>query len=91
MHRYPLYERRIAFGRHGFPFTLRGANGQSVHYADLKTPVADDLLGKRFLWFYHVNRPNTTKDMDDAARAFKKVFGRLEALKEWQPGGRTLA
>lgn len=91
MHHTPLYQRRIAFGRRGFPFTLRGANGQSVHYTDLPTPVADELLSKRFLWFYHVNRPNTSKDMDDVARAFKKVFCNLDALKDWQPGGRKLA
>lgn len=91
MYENPLFLKRIAFGSKGFPFTASGGDGQGVSYRRGMTPVAEDLVRRRFLWFYHLNRPNTLKDMEDAARAFEKVFSRLEALKEWDPSGRKLA
>jgi hypothetical protein len=44
--------------------------------------VGEELLKKRFIWFYHINRPNTIDDMRDVAEAFKKVFSNLDLLKD---------
>lgn len=87
MYAYPLYQKRVAFGRGGFPFTA----GSDRRYADGDCPVAEDLLYSKFIWFYHVNRPNGDAEMAEVAAAFRKVFGALDALRDWDPSGRKLA
>lgn len=85
MHENPLFRRRIAFGTKGFPFSLQ--NGSAAP----NTPIAEDLVRRKFLWFYHVNRPCGRREMTDVAAAFRKVFASLDALKAWDPSGKRLA
>lgn len=87
MYENPLFLRRRALGRGGFPFTA----GRDVVYRRGDCPVAERLVRERFIWFYHVNRPNGEKDMQDVVDAFRKVFGALDALKDFDPSGRKLA
>ncbi len=91
MYEHPMFLKRVAFGSKGFPFTLHGSNGQSQRYQKGDCPVAEDLLKRRFVWFYHVNRPNTEKDMKDVATAFAKVWENLGEIKDWDPAGKKLA
>ncbi len=87
MYAYPMFLKRTAFGRGGFPFSA----GSGRAYAKGDCPVAEELLYKKFLWFYHVNRPNGEAEMADVVAAFRKVFGALDRLREWDPTGRKLA
>ena len=87
MYAYPMYLRRLAFGRGGFPFSA----GAGRTYKKGDCPVAEGLLGERFLWFYHVHRPLGDAEMDQVAACFKKVWGALDRLKDFDPSGRKLA
>ena len=87
MYAYPMYVKKIAFGRGGFPFSA----GAARTYAKGDCPVAEELLYKRFLWFYHVHRPLGDVEMDQVIAAFHKVFGALDKLKNFDPSGRKLA
>lgn len=77
----PVFTRKIAYGKHGCPWNC-GLYGGDVSYDLSQYPVASGLIGEKFIWFYHVHAPNTPADMADAARAFAKVFGNLDALRE---------
>jgi len=77
----PMFERKIAFGREGCPWSCH-LYGGNVDYDARQFPVALDLIKNKFIWFYHVHAPNTPADMDDAARAFRKVFENLDVLKK---------
>jgi len=87
MYAYPMYLKKIAFGKGGFPFSA--SSGRTYKKGDC--PVAEELLSKRFLWFYHVHRPLGDAEMDQVIAAFKKVFGALDKLKDFDPTGRKLA
>lgn len=76
----PIFARKVAYGNQGFPFSNQDYDAKNF-------PVASELIDKKFIWFYHVNRPNTTKDMEDVVRAFKKVFSSLDQLKGYQTTG----
>lgn len=75
----PTFLRRIAMGRHGFPWTA-GAKPSPVTYERGQCPVAESLLGERFLWFYHVAHPSTADDMREVAAAIKKVGAHASEL-----------
>jgi hypothetical protein len=87
MYAYPLYLKRIAFGRGGFPFTA----GAGRTYAKGDCPVAEKLLSESFLWFYHVHRPLGDAEMDQVLAVFHKVFGALDKLEDFDPAGLKLA
>lgn len=74
----PLFTRRVAYGRQGCPWSCVG---KDYIPPTLPCPVARNLLGNQFIWFYHINRPNGAAEMEQIAEAFRKVFGSLEELK----------
>ncbi|MBI5631810.1 MAG: DegT/DnrJ/EryC1/StrS family aminotransferase [Elusimicrobia bacterium] len=82
----PIFTKKIAFGSQGWPWEPF-EHGRARVYRREDYPVAASLIYEKFIWFYHVNAPNTPKDMEDAAKAFQKVFSNLEALREYTPSG----
>lgn len=74
----PLFTRRVAYGRTGCPWTCAG---EGYIPPIFPCPIAKNLLHDRFIWFYHINRPNGPAEMAQIAEAFHKVFGGLEELK----------
>ena len=68
----PTFLRRIAMGRDGFPWTA-GSRASSVTYSRGQCPVAESLLGEKFIWMYHVAHPSPADDMRAVAAAIKKV------------------
>lgn len=82
----PIFTKKIAFGTEGWPWS-QFAHGRAIEYRREDYPVAASLIYEKFIWFYHVNAPNTPKDMEDAASAFKKVFSSLDALRGYTPTG----
>lgn len=77
----PVFQRKIAFGRKGCPWSCH-LYGGNADYGIERFPVAQDLIKNKFIWFYHIHAPNTPADMDDAVAAFRKVFGNLDVLKK---------
>lgn len=78
MHENPLYERRIAWGNKGCPWTCR-AIPEAVFktYGRGACPVSENLNDK-LISFRFVNPPNGLDDMDDVVAAFVKVLGESE-------------
>ncbi|MDA8419207.1 MAG: DegT/DnrJ/EryC1/StrS family aminotransferase [Desulfobacteraceae bacterium] len=83
MHENPLFVRQVAYGRHGCPWKCAGEGYTAPAYP---CPTAEDLLRHRFIWFYHINRPNGLAEMEQVVEAFLKVFSSLEELKNCPQG-----
>jgi len=69
----PLYQRRIAFGAKGFPFTYPGYTG-TVSYDRGICPVTERMYFKELLITNVCHSGTEPADMDDVAEAFAKVL-----------------
>jgi dTDP-4-amino-4,6-dideoxygalactose transaminase len=77
----PMYQKRIAFGKDGYPFTYAGYKG-SVSYEKGICPVTEQMYFKE-LMFTNVCHANIHQsDLEDVVKAFEKVFNNLNDLKE---------
>ena len=76
----PLYQKRIAYGKNGCPFTCGFYKGE-VNYNKGICPVAEAMHEKELMLTPVCKYPHTKDDMDDVVEAFKKVFDNLEGLK----------
>lgn len=75
----PLFQKRIAFGREGYPFTM--ATGErSVSYEKGICPVAERLYEHELFAHEFMRPPATREDLDDVVRAFEKVYTHRNAL-----------
>jgi perosamine synthetase len=81
MYENPIFIKKIAYGKNHCPWSCHLYNSER-NYGSGDCPVGEALLQKRFIWFYHINRPNTVEDMHSVAEAFRKVFGSLDLLKK---------
>jgi perosamine synthetase len=77
----PLFQDRLAYGKHGCPFTCH-LYGGAVSYANGLCPVAEDLCARSALWTFVVRPPATVDDMQDIVAAVEKVIGHSHLLKE---------
>jgi perosamine synthetase len=76
----PMYQRRIALGRSGFPFESP-YNEDSPNYDEGLCPVAETVLDKVIV--HELFRPPATeKDLDDVIAAFHKVWSYRGELSE---------
>jgi len=80
----PLYQRRIAYGRDGYPWN-QGGEESPITYPKGLCPVAEALLEDRFLWLYHIAYSSTKEDMRDVAAAVRKVMANRDALVAAEP------
>ena len=75
----PLYQRRIAYGTQGFPFSLREG---TVNYGKGLCPVAERMHEKE-LFLHELMLPSLEEDdLDDVAKAFDKVWTNRHTLTE---------
>ena len=81
MYENPLFLKKIAYGKNHCPWSCH-LYGKDRTYKKGDCPIGEELLRRRFVWFYHINRPNTTEDMQDVSRAFRKVFNNMESLRK---------
>ena len=65
----PIYQKRIAFGKDGYPFNLSDRT-----YHEGLCPVTERMFNKEFIG-HELMRPGMTKDdLDDVVEAFNKVW-----------------
>lgn len=76
----PIFEKKVAYGQGGCPWSCHLYQGQ-VDYSVKNFPVAKRLISEQFIWFYHVHQPNGPTDMDQVVVAFRKVFDNLDQIK----------
>jgi dTDP-4-amino-4,6-dideoxygalactose transaminase len=77
----PMYQRKIAFGRDGFPFTYPGYKGK-VSYDRGICPITERMHFEELLGLSIVHAGATAADMDDAIAIFRKVTARMTDLVE---------
>lgn len=81
MYANPLFLKRVAYGRHGCPWTC-GAEPSTQRYEQGMCPVSETLLDEKFLWFYHIAYSSGPADMHDIAKAVRKVVAARDTLRE---------
>jgi perosamine synthetase len=79
VHRLPMYQRKIAYGSKGFPWT--GAARREVDYRAGICPVAEDLHERSYLGFQMCLHELGREEVDLVVAAFRKVWGQRESLK----------
>jgi len=77
----PLFQKRIAIGRNGYPFSPKYYSG-NVSYQKGICPVAESLYEKELFLSGFTNPFFTKKDLDDIVKAFKKVYCYRKELKK---------
>ncbi len=75
-----MYQRRIAHGTEGCPWTCGHWHGQVSYEAGI-CPVAERLHEEELLLLDLCRAPLTEDDIDDVADSFAKVLGDLDALR----------
>ena len=81
LHMLPMYQRKIAHGRHGFPWSAPFYQG-NVSYDKGICPVAEDLEDRRYIGMSMCLFDYTAQDVDLLASAFRKVWANMDRLKD---------
>jgi dTDP-4-amino-4,6-dideoxygalactose transaminase len=75
----PMYQKRIAFGKDGFPFTYPGWKG-TVDYSPGSCPVIERLYYKELMCTDVIHSAVTDSDLEDVVAAFEKVYSHLHEI-----------
>lgn len=78
VHLLPMYQKKIAYGAGGFPWTLAR---RDVDYRRGICPVAEDLQERRYLGLLACMHELDDGEVDQLVAAFRKVWGQLDALR----------
>jgi dTDP-4-amino-4,6-dideoxygalactose transaminase len=79
VHLLPMYQRKIAYGSQGFPWSADFA--RDVDYSKGICPVAERLHDENFLGFQMCLHALEDEDVDLLVGAFRKVWAQLERLR----------
>ncbi len=77
----PLFQRQLAYGRNGCPFSCHLYKGRGT-YSIPELPNAKRLQNEEYLGFFQIGWPNTKDDMDDIIKAFEKILHNKQRLKQ---------
>lgn len=80
VHLLPMYQKKIAFGSKGFPWTSDFAR-KDISYAKGICPTAEVLHAETLLNFHVCVFQYTKQELDSVIEAFQKVWTNLEELK----------
>jgi dTDP-4-amino-4,6-dideoxygalactose transaminase len=80
IYRLPLYQKRIAYGKKGFPWSPNIYNGQ-VSYSKGICPTTEKLHDETFMGMEMCVSKYTNQEIDLVIKAFQKVWQNLEELK----------
>jgi perosamine synthetase len=80
IHLLPLFQRKIAYGTGGFPWTSPHAS-REVSYAPGTCPVAEELHARSFVGINLCMHEYPPEDVELIAGAFRKVWDHLDALR----------
>jgi len=80
LHMLPMYQKKIAYGASGFPWSSEICKRQ-VSYAKGICPVAEELHEKTYIGFLMCIHQLNDEEVDLIVSAFKKVWTNLSALK----------
>lgn len=80
LHLLPLYQQKIAYGSHGFPWSSDICH-RDVDYRKGICPVAEELHDSGYLGLAMCRHELSDQDVDLITTAFKKVWGQMESLR----------
>jgi dTDP-4-amino-4,6-dideoxygalactose transaminase len=80
VHLLPIFQKKVAFGSKGFPWTSDICH-REVSYAKGICPVAEKLHDESYLGFAMCLHELSNSDIDLISEAFHKVWGQLDQLK----------
>lgn len=81
IHLLPMYQKKIAYGKQGFPWNSDICK-REVSYAKGICPVAEELQDKTFVNFLTCHYDFGIDDIEIIAAAFYKVWDNLDSLKD---------
>ena len=79
LHMLQMYQKKIAYGSKGFPWTLKEAR-QNIDYTKGICPVAENLHDKTFMGFLMCLYQLSVDEIDLIVSAFEKVWKNLDKL-----------
>lgn len=83
IHMLPMYQKKLAYGNNGFPWTSDIYKG-NVSYEKGCCPVAEELHESSFIGFEMCLYALSDKDIKNICTAFTKIWENLEALREFE-------
>lgn len=75
----PIYQKRIAYGKQGCPFTCGLYHGE-IDYSKGICPVAEKVYEKELMLTGVCKYPHTKEDIEDVVNAFQKIFDNKDEL-----------
>lgn len=81
VHRYPMYQKKIAYGRNGFPWTAPAYKGKASYERGI-CPNAENLHDERFFGIEMCEHQFSERQIDLVIKAFQKVWDNLDQLRE---------
>ena len=81
VHLYPLFQKRIAYGTRGFPWSSPYC-GREVRYERGICPVAEKLHAQTFLGINICLNDYSPADVKQVTGAFQKVWRNLDSLRQ---------
>jgi len=83
VHLFPIYQKKIAYGNNGFPWTSDICK-RDVSYKKGICPVAESFQDKQYMGIELCLHRYTDEEVDLVIQAFQKVWGELDRLKKYQ-------
>ena len=81
IHRLPMYQKKIAYGSHGFPWTFKDSRND-ISYKKGICPNAEELHDKTFIGFEICIYELSDVDIDLIVSSFKKVWRNIRELRQ---------
>lgn len=78
LHLFPIYQKKIAYGRDGFPWSLRTDRG--FDYSKGTLPIAEQLNDESFMGIFMCGSSYTESEISSIVNAFQKVYSNLDQL-----------
>ncbi len=79
----PMYQKKIGFGKDGFPFVANDRI-QEIDYSENTCPVCEDIQNNQLIWTNITYSPLTHNDMDQFCSAIKKVIKNKDLIMSKQ-------
>ncbi|TGL52964.1 DegT/DnrJ/EryC1/StrS family aminotransferase [Leptospira meyeri] len=80
IHLLPMYQKRIAYGKSGFPWISPGETSK-VTYEKGICPIAENLQDKSYIGFYFGGFALDDEEINLLIAAFRKVWNQLDLIK----------
>ena len=77
LHLFPLYQKKIAYGKKGFPWSIYN---KKISYKKGICPIAESLHDNNFLGFKVIQFDLNKKDILNISKAFQKVWTNLKLI-----------